>query len=75
MSDPRRCVECGVGTVRPLAIAGRRMPYWHLIVEVPEDLLIPTCDHCKAEWIDGPTADALDRALSRAKPVRGGGGA
>jgi DNA-binding transcriptional regulator YiaG len=30
---------------------------------VPDDLSIPTCNSCGTEWIDRPTATALDKAL------------
>lgn len=61
---PRRCVECGEGMVRPLAKAGRRSPYRNMAaVSIPADFMIPTCDRCGAERIDGPTAEALDEVL------------
>lgn len=65
--QPRRCVECGEGTVRPLAKAGRRMPFRNMAaVTVPADFQIPTCDRCGAERIDGPTSKALDVVLDDA---------
>jgi hypothetical protein len=45
---PRRCRECGTGTIRPLA-------------KVPSTVAIPTCDHCGNEWINAETAEALDQ--------------
>lgn len=64
---PRRCVECGEGTVRLLAKAGRRMPFRNMAaVTVPADFQIPTCDRCGAERIDGPTSEALDVVLEGA---------
>jgi len=66
MSDfkPRRCRECGKGIVRPLAKAGRHMPFRTMAaLAVPDSLAIPTCDHCNAEWIDPRTAAAIDKAL------------
>jgi hypothetical protein len=69
MSDfkPRRCRECGEGMVRPLAKAGRRMPYRNLAaLPVPVTLTIPTCDKCGNEWIDPKTAHAIDEALESA---------
>jgi hypothetical protein len=57
---PRRCRECGEGTIRPLAKAGRTMPFRNLAaLPVPATLSIPTCDHCGNEWIDLKTARAL----------------
>ncbi len=69
MSDfkPRRCRECGEGTVRPLTKAGRKTPYRNMsALAVPSTLAIPTCDNCGNEWIDPQTADALDEALETA---------
>ena len=64
---PRRCRECGEGTVRPLAKADRRMPFRNMsALAVPSDLAIPTCDNCGNEWIDGETAAAIDAALESA---------
>jgi hypothetical protein len=64
---PRRCRECGEGMIRPLAKAGRRMPYRNMLaLHVPATLAIPTCDSCGTEWIDGATAEALDAALEGA---------
>jgi hypothetical protein len=58
-----RCAECGVGTVRPLATAGRTMRHHSMSVPVPADLRMPTCDHCGAEWVDEEVAVAIDQAL------------
>ena len=69
MSDfkPRRCRECGEGTVRPVAKAGRKMPYRNMAaLTVPSTLTIPTCDHCGNEWIDPRTARAIDETLREA---------
>lgn len=64
---PRRCVECGEGMVRPLAKTGRRSPFRNMAaVAIPADFLIPTCDRCGAERIDGATAEALDEVLELA---------
>ena len=61
---PRRCRECGEGTIRPLAKAGRRMPFRNLpALAVPRSFAIPTCDRCGNEWIDPRTAAALDEVL------------
>ena len=64
---PRHCRECGEGTIRPLAKAGRRMPFRNMsALAVPSKLAIPTCDHCVNEWIDPKTAAALDEPLQGA---------
>ncbi len=65
---PRRCRECGEGTIHLLAKEGRRMPYREKVsLLVPSTLLIPTCNHCGNEWIDAETAKALDKALQEDK--------
>jgi transcriptional regulator with XRE-family HTH domain len=62
----RRCRECGIGTIRPIARAGRRMRHKTLELEVPAALAIPTCDNCGAEWMDRATAKEIDAALEGA---------
>jgi hypothetical protein len=63
----RRCHECGVGEVLPVAKKGRFARYKTMgRLEIPDDFPIPTCSNCGAEWIDGKTAEELDEALSRA---------
>ena len=64
---PRRCRACGEGMVRPLAKAGRRMPFKNMAaLPVPASLAVPTCDYCGNEWIDPKTAKAIDEALQGA---------
>jgi hypothetical protein len=64
---PRRCRECGEGTIRPLAKKGRRMPFRNMTaLAVPSTLAIPTCDNCGNEFIDPKTAEAIDEALQGA---------
>lgn len=60
----RRCYECGVGIVGPVARKGRYTRYKSLrCVEIPESVAIPTCGKCGAEWIDIKTALEIDAAL------------
>jgi hypothetical protein len=61
----RRCRECGGGKVVPLARAGRRTRYKTMELEIPQEVEIPTCDNCGAEWMDRQTARAIDQALER----------
>ncbi len=62
----RKCLECGKGKIRPVAGAGRFMPYRNMeALGVPDDFLLPTCDHCGAEWINESTAQALDEVLDK----------
>jgi hypothetical protein len=64
---PRRCRECGEGTIRPVAKAGWKMPFRNMsALSVPSTLAIPTCDNCGNEWIDPKTAKAIDEALQAA---------
>jgi hypothetical protein len=62
---PVGCPACVCGTVRPTGKPGRtrRMRDGGRMV-IPEDLLIPTCDACGAEWLDHETAKSL-AALDR----------
>jgi hypothetical protein len=63
---PVGCPECGRGTIRPLAAAGRLATYKNMALPVPPDLEIPTCDNCGLEWIDPKTAASVDAALDAA---------
>ena len=63
---PIRCSTCGEGEVSPLALPGRTARYKNMAaLPIPDDLAIPTCGACGAEWIDRPTAKAVDAALER----------
>ncbi len=59
-----RCRECGRGRVRSVAKSGRFQRYQGALLRVPAKLKIPTCDACGEEWVDGPTAEKLESALS-----------
>lgn len=64
MSRQRRCPECGQGRIHPQAKPGRTERYKTMeALPLPDDLLIPTCDVCGAEWMDARTAKAVDEAL------------
>lgn len=68
MFKERRCHECGTGTVRPEAKAGRFVPYRDIkSIEVPAWVPIPTCDTCGSQWIDPETAHVLDEVLELAR--------
>ncbi len=63
---PIRCSTCGKGEVYPFAQPGRTASYKNMAaLPLPDDLAIPTCRACGTEWIDRPTAQALDKALER----------
>ena len=59
----RRCRECGEGTIRLVARPGRTWRYKRLLLDVPEDFEIPTCDRCGEEWLEADRAEALDDIL------------
>lgn len=60
----KRCVACGEGRVVPVGGEGRRTGYKNLTdLEVPADLVIPTCNHCGVEWMDDEVAQRMDTAL------------
>ena len=66
VSWPVGCPECGRGTIRPLAAAGRLASYKNMTLPLPAHLEIPTCDNCGLEWIDPKTATSVDAALDAA---------
>ena len=63
MKKTRKCRECGVGTIRPTSAAGRTQAHKGIRLLIPDDLEIPTCDNCGAEWLTSEVADAIDEAL------------
>ncbi len=64
---PIRCAQCGTGDIAPMARPGRTARYKTVAaLAIPEDLEIPTCEVCGAEWIDEKTAAAVDAALESA---------
>jgi hypothetical protein len=63
---PMSCPECGTGKIRPIARRRRIARHRTLMLEVPANLPIPTCDNCGTEWIDAETAKAVDKALEEA---------
>jgi hypothetical protein len=60
----RRCRACG-GTFRLVTKPGRRWRYKHLMLEVPADFGIPTCDRCGDERLEADRIEALHEILSR----------
>jgi hypothetical protein len=61
----RKCHECGVGEIRPVARAGRRARYKTMELEIPSDVKILTCNNCGAEGTDLATAKAIDAAMEK----------
>jgi len=62
----RLCAECGHREVEPRARPGRTSPYKNFAaLRIPEDLEIPTCGHCGAEWIGAKDSERLDAALEK----------
>lgn len=67
MARDRRCPICGTGEIRNEACANRRVPFRNVPdLELPADLPVPTCSHCREELIDRPTAKRMDDALTAA---------
>lgn len=51
--DSGACDSCGIGHMREVKAAGRTFLYRRGIrVVVPEDVSIPTCDHCGDHLMD-----------------------
>jgi eukaryotic-like serine/threonine-protein kinase len=62
-----RCSKCNRGSLLLVGQAGRRVQVEGVSVEVPRDFLIPTCDHCGAEQLDGHWKALLAAAIDNAK--------
>ncbi len=60
-----RCPSCDRGELVPEAVEGRRWSYRNLPdIELPADLVIPTCSECGESVIDRALAGVLDRVLA-----------
>jgi transcriptional regulator with XRE-family HTH domain len=63
------CPTCNKGEVKDLARTGRRMHFRNIPdLEVPADVVIPTCTNpdCGEEWIDGAVAARVDEVMKTA---------
>lgn len=58
-----RCPEDG-GDVRLVAAPGRLYRHKTMLLELPEDVAVPTCSQCGEEYIDAALATRIDDALS-----------
>lgn len=66
----KTCPACNEGHIVDLAEAGRWMPFRNIPdLEIPDDLVIPTCDVCGEEWFDARTSARVDDALKAAYQV------
>lgn len=57
-----RCAECG-GDVRPVTAPGRFYRHNTMLLELPEDVAVPTCSNCGEEYIDRALAARIDETL------------
>ncbi len=63
---PRKCRECGTGTIRPTKASGRTQAYRGFRLVIPGCIEIPTCDNCASEWFNRDVARVIDNALEGA---------
>jgi len=65
MSPPlETCPACG-GEVCLQGGAGRLRHYRDAVLELPAEMLIPTCQLCGETWVDGVLVDRIDAALAQ----------
>lgn len=57
-----RCFECGKYTVEPRRGRSRRVQMHGQPHVIPDNVEIPTCAACGAEWYDETTADRVTEA-------------
>lgn len=53
------CDQCGEGEIRVSAGGGRTVRLGGKMVPIPDDRIVPTCDHCNAVWLDRKDLEAL----------------
>ena len=59
----RACPVCGEGAISPVGETGRLVVHHGVRLEIPEDVEIPTCDHCGERFYDSDTAARVDARL------------
>lgn len=62
---PFRCPECG-GEVRLSTGTGRTTHYHKMVLPLPDDMKLPTCNKCGERYVDSRTAKMVDEV---AKPL------
>src|SRR5216117_4018364 len=67
MSLEITCGQCHQGTLVLVGRPGRVVQLDGVVVAVPRDFLIPTCDQCGAETIDPAREAALAAAIATAR--------
>ena len=67
MSHEITCGQCHQGTLVLVGRPGRVVQLDGVVVAVPRDFLIPTCDQCGAETIDPAREAALAAAIATAR--------
>jgi hypothetical protein len=55
----RRCHSCQVGEIVPTRAKGRI----YFCVEIPEEIEIPTCNQCGAEWLNEKIAEEIQESI------------
>ena len=63
----RRCIHCGTKAVKPRKGIGRTICYWTMpCMQIPNDILVPTCGRCKSEFLDEDAVAMLAPSLQSA---------
>jgi len=52
--------------VKLAALPNRKVKYKGFLLDIPDTLLIPTCDRCGAEWHNDDSAKDFDAAMEAA---------
>jgi hypothetical protein len=69
--EPRPCPRCEQGTLTLMGGRGRCFPFKGMAeLELPEDVLLPTCDHCKQLILRPRWAKLFDEGMQRAYQAR-----
>lgn len=63
----RRCIHCGTKAVKPRKGIGRTICYRTMpCMQIPNDILVPTCGRCKSEFLDEDAVALLTPSLQTA---------
>lgn len=63
-AQPTRCLKCQQRTIRLRTRPGRTIQFRNMAgLPVPDEIRIPTCSRCHAEYLDAETTARLDAIL------------
>jgi hypothetical protein len=60
-----RCPTCKFGLVIPHSRDGRFVSHRNVLINLPMSVFVPTCNRCRAEFLDPETEKRMNEALEK----------